>query len=135
MSTNALFAEGSAEKRVKFLSGLCRFLACGKVIVPLGLKGVGLSSDLDMPPDGGRSGGVEAVLRSPIRGEHPVSAIYTVKITIFHPLGSFVGMSSLGPSPEDAKDDMIDPLVGVFRADMPVKIGPSAQNGVKFFAS
>ena len=43
LSANPLFAESSSEKRVKFLSGLCRCLACGKVIVPLGMKVVGLS--------------------------------------------------------------------------------------------
>ena len=65
-----------------------------------------------MPPDGGRSGGKKAVLRGPIRREHPVSATYAVKIAIFHPLGVLVGMPSLGPFPEHAKDDHVGPLVG-----------------------
>ena len=131
LSTNALFPENSAEKSVEFLPGLCRCLACGKVVVPLGMKGVGLSSDLDMPPDRGRSRVIKAVLRGPVRGEHPVSGSYAVKIPIFYPPGALVGMSSLGPSPENAKDDSIDPLVGFLRADVPVKIGPSAQDGIE----
>ena len=108
-------------------------LTLGEVKVPVGMERVGLSFDLDMPPDRGRSRIVEAVLRGPVRGEHPVSGSYAVKIPIFHPPGTLVGMSSLGPSPENAKDNSIDPLVGLFRADVPVKIGPSAQDGIESF--
>ena len=97
------------------------------------MKGVGLSFDLDMPPNRGRSGGIEAALRGSVGGEHPIPVTDAVKIANFHPLGAFVGMSSLCPSPEAAKDDMIDPLVGSLRAYVPMKIGPSAQNGVEFF--
>ena len=107
-------------------------LALGEVLVPVGMKRVGKSFDLDMPPDGGRSGGVEAVLLGPVRGKHPISGTTAVEVTIFHPSGAFVGMSSLGPFPENAEDDIIDPLVGFLRADVPMKIGPSAQNGVDF---
>ena len=96
------------------------------------MKRVGLSFSLDMPPDGRRSGGVEAVLRGPVRGELPLPGAYALEVTVFHPSGAFVGMSSLGPFPENAEDDMIDPLVGFLRADVPMKIGPSAQNGVDF---
>ena len=96
------------------------------------MKRVGKSFDLDMPPDGGRSDVVEAVLQGPVRGEYPVSGAYAVKVTLLHPSVAFVGMSSLGPSPENAKDDMIDPLVGFLRADVPMEHGPSAQNGVEF---
>ena len=78
------------------------------------MKGVGLSLNLDMPPDRGRSGSIEAALRGPVRGEDPVLGSYMVKITILHPSGALVGVSSLRPIPESAKDDMIDPLVGSF---------------------
>ena len=97
------------------------------------MKRVGKSFDLDMPPDGRRSGGVEAVLHGPVRGKHPVSAAYAVEITSLYPSGAFVWMSSLGPFPENAEDDMIDPLAGFLRADVPMEHGPSTQNGVEFF--
>ena len=87
-------------------------LTLGEVKIPVGMERVGLSFDLDMPPDRSQSRIVEAVLRGSVRGEHPVSGSYAVQIPIFHPPGTLVGMSSLGPSPEDAKDDSIDPFFG-----------------------
>lgn len=51
-TTNALFSDGSAEASVELSLDLPGLLALGEVLVPVGMKRVGKSFDLDMPSDG-----------------------------------------------------------------------------------
>jgi hypothetical protein len=46
--------------------------------------------------------------------EDPITVATRVKVLVFHPFGPFLGVSSFGPSPQHAEDEMVDFLEGFF---------------------
>ncbi len=46
--------------------------------------------------------------------EDPITVAARVKVLVFHPFGPFLGVSSFGPSPQHAEDEMVDFLEGFF---------------------
>jgi hypothetical protein len=103
-----------------------------EVVFPFGVKRIGFSLDFYVPCYGHETGLEQADRISLIvhAREHPVIASYCFEVVLFHPVGSFSGMSSFCPMPNLFEDGRVHSLKHLLRHRVSVIIRPSPDEGV-----
>jgi hypothetical protein len=108
-----------------------------EVPTPLGVIGVGVTLDLDMPSDGhmGRFGemdGVHVTIFAHVLAEkHPFPCPGMEKVFLRHPLFGLGRMSSGCPLPQRFEDGAIHLTEDAFAHHVALVVGPSLNNGIE----
>jgi hypothetical protein len=107
-----------------------------KVLFPSGIVGVCFSLDFHMSLDRDICRVQEIIFYAAFFGyddsvEDPILSIDGFKVSLFHPLFGFVGMSPFCPSPQGTEDGMANSGEGDFTHDVLVIVCPSPNDGVQ----
>ena len=107
-----------------------------KVLVPYGVKRVGLVPYLDMSHDRNthrfKQGKVSGVTRDLlVRSEYPIPASQDPEVTILDPASGFHGVSARRPCPQEFPNLMIKPREAGFCHNVPMVHRPSPDEGVE----